>query len=102
MARPLRTSADAAGPSSPIVLNSQYQDFNVTLQGEQNGATATWDIEATVDNVMRPGATLTWVKLDTGKSADFSRALTQPYQAVRLNVTAYTSGTVILKALQGS
>lgn len=102
--RPATVTVGAQEASAPIFLNWQAQDFNATISAEISaGGALTYSLQYTLDNVLRPGVTPVWTDITdaTGKTANFRVGLEQPVVAVRANVTAYTGGTLTLKALQG-
>ena len=95
------TVVGATGQSAVVPLDWKAgSDFNVTLSVELGGGTMTYDIEGTVDNPY--SGTPVWFDLPGGdaKAADLRLSLTQRVRAVRLNVTAWTSGTATMKVLQ--
>lgn len=91
---------DGTCESQWYVLNYRGPDFNVAVAGVQSG-TATWTVQHTFDNVMVPGfveddATVFNHDSLAAKSANEDGNYTNPPVAVRMAVTAHTSGTVTL------
>lgn len=88
--------------SAPIPLDSKQNPFNVGFGVIITGV-CTFTVEHTFDNILA-GATPTWLPNATVASAttNASGNYAFPVTAVRLNVTAYTSGTAVLTVLQGS
>lgn len=109
MARPVRQTATAAGALSPIILNNlNGSPFNVGLGVVLSpGATLTYTVEHTFDDVFASGfnpATATWfpnatlTAQTTSKDSNYA----YPVTAVRLNVTAWTSGTATITVIQAN
>lgn len=67
-------------------------------------ASLTYKVQYTYDNAFDPTATLVWWDhaTITGKTDDFDGQILFPVRAVRLNLTAWTSGSVTITILQGS
>lgn len=86
--------------SPPIPLDAYHTPFNVGL-GVVSTGTATYSVEHTYDDVLT-GAAVTWFTLSTmsGKTTSADATYQAPVSAVRLNVTAYTSGTVTMTLIQ--
>jgi hypothetical protein len=103
MARPIRVQLGAVAASNPIPLDLSMPSFSVTLAADVSaGGTLTYFVEQTFDNVFSPTfnpATATWFTVFTA-SADQVGSLTAPATAVRLRVSAYTSGSVTLTIIQ--
>lgn len=68
------------------------------------GGSLTFKVQYTYDNVLDPLITATWFDhaTITGKTASFDGSILFPVAAVRLTVTAYTSGNVTMTVLQGA
>jgi hypothetical protein len=94
---------DRAASSNPIPLDLSQSSFSVTLAVDVSaGGTLTYFVEQTFDDVFSPTfnpTTATWVTAFTA-SADQVGSLTAPATAVRLRVSAYTSGTATLTVIQ--
>lgn len=92
-------AAVAASTACPMNPNTMFPT-SVQVSGTFVG---TYSIEGTLDNVMDPTVTPTWSAVANGAAltAGALVAILTPLTAVRLNVTAYTSGTVTMKVLQG-
>lgn len=101
-------SRTATGTSSPIPVN--YMDtgscpLGIVLDFTTVAAVGTASVEFTLDSIVDQGAgTAVWFPLASmsGKTATTNVSETMPMRGVRLNVTAYTSGTVTLRLLQGA
>lgn len=95
-------SSQAASAAIPV--DYMQVPFNVgAVAVVAGGSTLTFNVEYTYDNVYTVAAP-TWIAPTafSGKSATTDGAINQPVRAVRLNVTAFTSGSVTLTVLQGS
>lgn len=108
MGRPVtRTVSGATGTSAVVALNVlNPRPFNVGLLADvAAGATLTYSVEYTFDDVQASGynpATGVWNSV-TGmgaQTADTTGSLSFPVTGVRLNVTAWTAGSVTLTVLQ--
>jgi len=100
--RPQVVTQSAAGTSAWIPLDYKQSPFNVGL-GVVISGTLTADIEHTFDDVFDSTVTPTAFKHSTltAKSANADGNYAFPIRAVRINNTAYTSGSTTLTILQG-
>ena len=103
--RPVRVTVSSQTASAPIPLNPLIGQFVVGLGAHVNSGTLTYQVQYTYDDVYSPtfsAGSATWFTHSTitGKSADFDGVITIPCTAVRLNVTAWTSGSVTLTVIQ--
>lgn len=100
--RPTSVARSAAGTSAWIPLDYRQSPFNVGL-GLVISGTNTVDVEHTFDDVFDSSVTPTAFKHSTltAKTANADGNYAFPIRAVRINVTAYTSGTATLTILQG-
>lgn len=100
--RPTTVTQSAAGTSAWIPLDYKQNPFNVGL-GLVISGTNTVDVEHTFDDVFDSTITPTAFKHSTltAKTTNSDGNYAFPIRAVRLNVTAYTSGSASLKILQG-
>lgn len=100
--RPTSVSRSAAGTSAWIPVDYRQNPFNIGL-GLVISGTLTADVEHTFDDVFDSSVTPTAFKHDTmtGKSANDDGNYAFPIRAIRLNLTAYTSGSATLTILQG-
>lgn len=107
MARPTRQVATAAGALSPVILNNlAVSPFSVGVGVVLSaGASLTYTVEHTFDDVFASNfnpATATWFPNSglTAQTTSKDGNYAAPVAAVRLNVTAYTSGTATLVLIQ--
>lgn len=107
--RPFTTSAlGSVTISAPIIVDYMQTDFNVGLVLNVVTGTNTSSVQYSLDDPTATYATdyntdATWFDV-TGmdaKTADTSAALIVPCRAVRLNMTAWTSGSATLTVVQG-
>ena len=100
--RPSVVTLSAVGVS-PAIPVSWKVNAQVACAVVISGA-ATAKIQATFDNVQDPLVTnVTWFDHPTATgTASFYGTYLHPIQAVRLNATAYTSGTVTMTVLSAS
>lgn len=108
MGRPVtRTVSGATGTSSVVALNTLARSpFNVGLLADVSaGGNLTYSVEYTFDDVQSNSyspASGVWNAVSGmgAQTADTTGSLSFPVTAVRLNVTAWTSGSVTLTVLQ--
>lgn len=100
--RPTIVSRSAAGTSAWIPLDYKQSPFNVGL-GLVISGTLTADVEHTFDDVFDSTVTPTAFKHTSlvGKTASADGNYAFPIRAVRINNTAFTSGSATLTILQG-
>ena len=100
--RPQVITQSSAGTSAWIPLDYKQNPFNVGF-GVVASGTLTYDIEHTFDDVLQAGVTPTAFKHSTVTAQTTSKDgnYAFPVRAVRINVTAYTSGSATLTLLQG-
>lgn len=98
---PTSTTVSSATTSSPIPLDIKKNPFNVSVATVVSG-TLTYKVQHTFDDVLDPTITATWFDHSTitGKTADQDGNYAFPVRAVRLNVTAWTSGSVSMTVIQ--
>ena len=106
MARPVRVTLGAVAVSAPIPLNNYSTPFSVGVGCDISaGGSLTYSVEHTFDDPFSPTfnpATATWFQNTglTAQTTDKDGNYTAPVTAVRLNVTAWTSGTVTMTVIQ--
>lgn len=104
--RPIRKTVSAAAVSAPIPLDHYISPFNVGLGVSFSaGAAMTYSVEHTFDDIWKADfdpATATWYLNSglTAKTASLDGNYLFPVTAVRLNVTAHTSGSATLTVIQ--
>lgn len=105
MARPIRKSLSDVGVTAPIPLNWHNNPFQVSFAVDIGGGTMTYTVQHTYDDVFASDfnpATATWFPNDVVAAASASDEgnYVVPITAIRLNVTAHTSGTATLTVIQ--
>ena len=106
MARPVRVTLGAVAGSNPIPLNNYTAPFNVGIGCDISaGGSLTYTVEHTFDDVFAAtfnSATATWFPNAglTAQTTDANGNYSAPVAAVRLNVSAWTSGTVTMTVIQ--
>lgn len=97
-------SPTAAGPSAWVPLDTNVQNFEVSAYVNMNGATLTYSVEVTYDDLMTQGApTPVAFAAPAGLTAQTANAagqLSGPITGARINVTAHTSGQARLALIQ--
>ena len=106
MARPIRVTVGSATTSGVIPLDNYRTPFNVGIGCALSaGASLTYKVEYTYDDVQASTfnpATATWFDHATlaAKTTSADGNIVVPVSAVRLNVTAYTAGSVTMTLIQ--
>ncbi len=109
MARPVRQAwaLGAPGANPPILMNNlNGSPFNAGIGVDLSaGASMTYTVEYTFDDVFAltfNPATATWYSTTglTALTADGAGSIGFPVTGIRLNVTAWTSGTVAFTVIQ--
>lgn len=101
----IRITASAAGPTPPVALDTYQTPFSVGIGATVTG-TLTYSVEYTYADVLGsngPAVTNpTWFPLAAlaAKTANADGVLNTPVTAVRVNVTAFTSGNVVVDFVQ--
>ncbi len=101
--RPVVVTVSSATTSAPIPINWRLPGhFSVGIGCVATG-TATYKVQHTFDDLFNPLITPTWFDNTEGSQVnvnqDFNYAF--PITGVRLNVTAWTSGTVTMTVISG-
>ena len=103
--RPTSVTVSATGTSAWIPVDYRQAPFNLGIAVDVSaGATLTWVVEVTMDDVfdaaVTPVAITAPSPLEAG-NADEIGAITIPCRAVRLNATI-TGGTATMTVIQGN
>jgi len=106
MARPVRVTVSSQTVSSVIPLNTYGDPFNVGIGCDISaGGSLTYTVQHTYDDVFAAGfnpANATWysnsnlTNITTDKDSNYA----YPVTGVRLNVTAWTSGSITMTVIQ--
>lgn len=106
MAQPVRVTVGAAAASRVIPLNTYADPFNVGIGCDVSaGGSLTYTVQHTFDDVFSSTfdpATATWYSNSTlvAQTTDKDGNYAYPVTAIRLLVTAWTSGTVTMTVIQ--
>lgn len=106
MARPVRVTLSSVAVSNPIPLNLYTSPFSVGVGCDISaGGALTYTVEHTFDDVFAKDFTpagATWFPNAglTAQTTDKDGNYVVPVTAVRLNVTAWTAGTVTMTVIQ--
>ena len=106
MARPVYVTVGSQTTSNVIPLDNYRTPFNIGIGCALSaGASLTYKVQYTYDDVQAAAFnpnTATWFDHATlaAKTASSDGNITVPVSALRLNVTAYTSGTVTMTVIQ--
>lgn len=104
--RPVRVTVGALGVSNPIPLDHYRDPFSVGVGCVLSaGASLTYTVEHTFDDVFSSTfnpATAAWFANASlsSKTTSSDGNYSYPVTAVRINVTAYTSGDVTMTVIQ--
>lgn len=104
--RPVRVTVASQVASAPIPLDHYQGPFNVGVGVVvAAGSTLTYSVQHTFDDVWDPdfdASTATWFTNSAlgSKQTTLDGNYAFPVTAIRLNVTAYTSGSVTMTAVQ--
>lgn len=104
--RPSTKTLSAVGASEPIPLDHYRGPFNVGVGVVLSaGATLTYTVEHTFDDVFAPDfnpATAAWFPNAglSARTASLDGNYAFPVMAVRLRISAYTSGSATMTVLQ--
>ena len=104
--RPIRVVVGSQTASNVIPLDQYISPFNIGLGVSLSaGASLTYTVQHTFDDVWASDfnpATANWFSHATmvNKNTSFDGNYAYPVTAIRLNVTAWTSGTATLTAVQ--
>lgn len=104
--RPVTEIVAAQAVSNPIPMDTFQNPFNVGIGVTVSaGATLTYKVQHTFDDVFSPtfvASSATWFDHATltGKTASSDGNYAYPITALRLNVTAYTSGSATITVVQ--
>lgn len=101
--RPQVVTVGSATTSATLPVDWRQNPFGVSIACVVNGGgTLTYKVQHTLDDVFDPTITPTWLDHSalTGKSANADGNYAFPVKAIRLNVTAYTSGSVTMTLVQ--
>ena len=106
MARPVRVTVSSQTVSNVIPLNTYGDPFNVGIGCDVSaGASLTYTVQHTFDDVFAAGfvpANATWYSnsVIVAQTGDKDGNYAYPVTAIRLNVTAWTSGSVTMTVIQ--
>ena len=110
--RPVSKTVSSLSISDPIRVNWRggQSNFNLSLVVELNPGALTYSVEHTLDaptdfaDAADYNANAVWFDTPgvTGLSANGGIGIDFPVQALRLNVTAYTSGSAKITVLQSN
>ena len=101
--RPQVITKSSAGTTAWIPLDYKQNPFNVGFGVTIGAGVLTYDVEHTFDDVFDSTVTPTAFKNSTvvAQTTNKDGNYAFPVRAVRLNITAYTSGSATLTLLQG-
>lgn len=103
--RPQVQTVSSQTTGAAIPLDWRLDPFNVSLGCVvSGGANLTYKVQHTFDNVLDASVTPTWFDHSsiTGQTGNKDGNYAFPVTAVRLNVTAFTGGSVTMTVIQAS
>lgn len=105
--RPVRLTQSVIGVSDPVVTDIYTSPFSVSIAVVLSAAASmTYTVQYTYDDVFSTTfnpSTAAWFTVSgfsPSKTASADGQITFPVMAVRLNITAYTSGSATLTVIQ--
>lgn len=104
--RPVRVQVGSQTTSAVIPMDQYISPFNAGISVDlSDGADLTYTVQHTFENVFANGwspASAKWYSHSSlaAKTASSDGNYAYPVSAIRLNVTAYTSGTAVMNVLQ--
>lgn len=103
--RPVRLTLSSVGVSNPIPIDLYLLTFISVAVTLSAGSSLTYSVQHTYDDVFAPGfnpATATWFNnVDLANEiANGETNYVVPVTAIRLNVTAFTSGSATITVIQ--
>lgn len=101
--RPIINTVSSATTGNAIPLDVRSSNFQVGFGCVVTG-TLTYKVQHTFDDIQDPSVTPTWFDHPdvTSKTANADGNYAFPISALRLNVTAYTSGSVTISVLESA
>lgn len=95
-------TVSSAATSVAIQVNNRAFNFQIGIGCVVPSGTLTYKVQHTFDDIQDSAVTPTWFDHSTitGKTANQDGNYAFPIAAVRLNVTAFTSGSVTMTLLQ--
>jgi hypothetical protein len=102
MSRVSTVTATIAVPNSPaVVIDHLAENFAVGF-GCVRGGDTTFKVQHTFDDIMDASVTPTWFDHSsvTGKTANTDGNYAFPVRAIRVAITAGTTGTVVMTVIQ--
>lgn len=105
--RPKSVTVSSQTASAAIPVDYTQANFNLGISVISTG-TNTWSVQMTMDNIFDPAVTPSWVPVPSASGLEAGSggtnevgSVTCPCRAVRLNVSAYTNGSVTMTVVQG-
>lgn len=101
--RPVTSTVSSQAAGITIPLDWRQSDFKVAIGVILSpGASLTYTVEHTFDDIQDPSVTPSWLPNDglTAKSATDDGNIAFPVKACRLNVITYTSGSATMTIIQ--
>lgn len=104
--RPVRVTVSSQAASAPIPLDVNQDPFNVSIGVALSaGATLTYSVQHTFDDVFAKNfdpSTAVWFTNSglSAKTTSLDGNYTLPVTAIRLNVSAFTSGSATMTVIQ--
>lgn len=109
--RPQTVTVSSQATSTPIIVNWRERDFKLgVIAALASGASLTYSVEVSYDDpenftdASDYNTNGTWIAADSmsGLTATEDTLIESPVRAIRIDVTAFTSGSVTLTVLQAT
>lgn len=105
--RPTSITVSSQTASAAIPVDYTQANFNLGISVVSTGIN-TWSVQMTMDNIFDSTVTPTWIAVPSSSGLEAGiggtnevGSITCPCRAIRLNVSAYTSGSVTMTVVQG-
>jgi len=106
MPNPFVQTSTTTGAKTPCLVDNQQSPFNLSVGVILNaGATATYGVEFTMDDVNNPAITPVWLpdaNLPAGQAANGVTNYMFPVMGIRVNIAAVTGAGLRFIVLQGT
>ncbi len=103
MPRQQTIAVSSVAASNPIPLDTYQTPFNVSFAVTIGAGVLTYTVQHTLDDIWNPLITPVWFDHSSvaAETTNQDGNYAFPIAAIRLNVTAWTSGTATLTVIQG-
>lgn len=102
MARRMQATVSSQAASSTLPINYRAKNFGVSFSVNIGGGTMTYTVQHTLSDLQNGDSGAVWIDHSSiaGETTNTDGNYAFPITGIRVNVTAYTSGTATLTVLQ--